>query len=468
MSGARSGAPAWTLSAVELARRYRDGTLDPVAALDDIAARIDAINPALNALVTPDPSARDQARASAQRFARSAPLGSLDGIPVAVKDNLVVAGLRTTWGTRGLAGNLADRDELPVARLRATGAVIVGKTNVPEFTLEGYTANPLFGVTRNPWNLLNTPGGSSGGAVAGCAAGLFPLGLCTDGGGSIRRPAAHTGLVGLKPSIGAIARGGGLPSLLLDLEVVGPIARTVDDAALLFDALRGPDAGDRASLAARPMPQQPRALRVLAVTTLDDAPVDAQIKASFEHATRVVAQLGHSVQRGPLALDLRAVDAFWPIIGQVSLARLFAAQPELRDGASDKYVERAAQGERIGAALFLEGIEAIARFRREAAALFTRIDVVMTPTTAALPWPADEAFPAMIDGKEVGPRGHAIFTGWVNLCGHAAISVPSTPSPSGIPIGVQFVGGYGADDVILDLARAYERVAPWADRRPPI
>ena len=170
-------------------------------------------------------------------------------MPLTVKDNIHVGGLRATWGSRLFADHVAAEDELAVARVRGQGAVIIGKTNCPEFTLQGYTDNLLFGPTRNPWNSRLTPGGSSGGAVAAVASGLAPLALATDGGGSIRRPASHTGLVGLKPSIGRVARVGGFPAILHDMEVIGPIARTTADAALLLSAIAGPDPRDRASLA---------------------------------------------------------------------------------------------------------------------------------------------------------------------------------------------------------------------------
>ncbi|HET9338483.1 MAG TPA: amidase [Casimicrobiaceae bacterium] len=461
-------APTWALSAVELARAFAARALDPVDVLEAVTDRIARIDPQINALVTADPTARMHADASARRHAAGTPLGPLDGVPVAIKDNLLVRGLAATWGTRGLAAYVPDHDELPVARLRAAGAVIVGKTNAPEFTLEGYTGNPVFGVTRNPWDVRLTPGGSSGGSAAGCAAGLFPLALCTDGGGSIRRPASHTGLVGFKPSIGAVPRANGFPSLLLDFEVVGPLARSVDDAALLFDAIRGPDALDRASLAAMPAKADTRTMSILAVPRFGDAPLDPEVAASFDDAVRTLATLGHRVDVGALPLDLEPILAFWPIVGQVSLARLFAAWPGIGEHASVKYVEMASHGERISAARFLEGLEAVAAFRRATTTLFEGVDVVLTPAAAALPWPADEAFPPTIDGRPVGPRGHAVYTGWVNVCGHPAIAVPSTPSRAGLPIGVQMVGAFGADLALIELARAYERAGPWAARRPPL
>jgi aspartyl-tRNA(Asn)/glutamyl-tRNA(Gln) amidotransferase subunit A len=460
-----SAAP-WTLGAAELGRAFRAGTLDPVDVVDALAARAEAVEPAINAMPTRDPSRREAAEASARRHARGEPIGPLDGVPVAVKDNLLARGLPATWGTRGLAAHVPAHDELPVERLRAAGAVIVGKANVPEFTLEGYTANPLFGITRNPWDVRLTPGGSSGGAAAGCAAGMFPLALCTDGGGSIRRPASHTGLVGLKPSIGAVPRADGFPSLLLDFEVVGPIARSVDDAALLFDALRGPDARDRASLPILTAAAGSHRRTILAVRRFGDSPLDAEVAASFDDAVRTLAALGHRVHEGALPLDLGPVLAFWPTVGQVALARLFAAWPDVRAQASPKYVEMAKQGESVAAPQFLDGLEAVAAFRRACTWMFADVDVVLTPAAAALPWPADEPFPPTIDGRAVGPRGHAVYTGWVNVCGHPAIAVPSTPSRSGLPIGVQMVGAFGADLALLELARAYEHAAPWTSRRP--
>ena len=238
----------WRLPAAELSDGYQRARFDPVDVLDAVLARIDTVNERLNAIVTLDvDGARAQARASAARWREGAALSPLDGVPISIKDNLHVQGLRTTWGSRLYADCIAAADELPVARVREAGMVILGKTNVPEFTLTGYTDNTLFGPTRNPWNLDLTPGGSSGGAVAAVASGMGPLALGTDGGGSARRPASHTGLVGLKPSRGRVARADGLPAILFDFEVVAPIARTTLDVEMLMRVIARPHPRDPAS-----------------------------------------------------------------------------------------------------------------------------------------------------------------------------------------------------------------------------
>ena len=465
--------PLWQRGAAQLAAGYAAGHFTPLQALQASLQRHAHCHPQLNAVVTLDePGALAASRDSTARWQAGCPLGPLDGVPLTIKDNLHVRGLRTTWGSQGLAGLLADQDELAVARLRAGGVVILGKTNVPEFTLEGYTHNPLFGVTRNPWNPALTPGGSSGGAVASVAAGVTPLALGTDGGGSTRRPAAHCGLVGFKPSIGAIARTDTLPSLLLDFEVVGTLARTVADTQRLFDVLRGPHPADRASLAAaqaaRDFVKPDRALRILYVERLGGAPLDPQIADSVRAAVQQLADQGHQIERGELPLDLAFLNDAWPQVGQIGLAALFAAQPTWRDAASPKYQAMAAQGDQLPAARLWEILEQVQVLRRAAAALFTRFNLVITPATAALPWPADEAYPPLIDGQAVGPRGHAVYTGWVNAAGLPGLALPCTPSREGLPIGLQLIGAYGADQGLLDVGAAFEKAAPWSDRWPAL
>jgi aspartyl-tRNA(Asn)/glutamyl-tRNA(Gln) amidotransferase subunit A len=238
----------WRQSAAGLASGYAKKEFSPVEVLQSVLGRLDQINPKLNALVTQDRErARVGAAASEKRWLAGAPIGPLDGVPLTVKDNILVGGLRATWGSKLYANYVPAKDELPIARLREAGAIILGKTNCPEFTLQGYTDNLLFGPTRNPWNPELTPGGSSGGAVAAVSAGIGPIAIGTDGGGSIRRPASHTGLVGLKPSRGRVPRCDGFPAFLLHLETLGPMTRKVADLCAVMQVISPADRRDPAS-----------------------------------------------------------------------------------------------------------------------------------------------------------------------------------------------------------------------------
>jgi aspartyl-tRNA(Asn)/glutamyl-tRNA(Gln) amidotransferase subunit A len=459
--GDRARMNLWQASAAELVAGYRQSEFSPREALDAILVLIDAVNPEFNAVVTTDiEGARAAADRSTARWRSGAALGAFDGVPVTVKDNIPVRGMRATWGSRLFSDFLPGADELPVARLRAGGAVILGKTNCSEFTLQGYTDNPLFGVTRNPWNLALTPGGSSGGAVAAVAAGLGPVAVGTDGGGSTRRPAAHTGLVGLKPSRDAIPRRDGFPVILLDCEVIGPIARTVADARALFLALGGGSEATRAG--------SRRELRVLYVAQFGGSPVDREIAASVAAAAKDLAAIGCQVEEGEAPFDVDALNRAWPVISQAGLAWLLSKHPDRLNDVSPAMQELARAGHALSATAYYAAVDAMIRLRESMAAFFSGYDLMLTPTTAALPWPAAEPFPASIDGQSVGPRGHAVFTAFVNMAGCPAISIPCAPSSAGLPIGFQLVGAMGQDDMLCDVAGQYERVRPWVDRWPPV
>lgn len=462
----------WRLGAAGMQRGFRAGSFSPVDVAQACLARLEAVNPKINAVVARrDEDFLREAAASAERHARGRPLSALDGVPVTVKDSLYTADLPTTWGCPALRDHRTGQDEFSVGRARAAGALIIGKTNVPEFALEGYTANPVHGVTRNPWGPALTPGGSTGGGVAALAAGIAPLAIGQDGGGSIRRPASHTGVVGLKPSLSAVPREHVLPSLLLDFEVIGPLARTVEDARMLFDVMRGPAPVDRSSLAAEQARSQARPqgpLRILYVERFGSAPLDPQIAASVGRAVDRLQVLGHSVRRGPLPLDLDFYAEAWPQIGQAGLAQLFDRHPDWALQASGKYLDMAETGRRIPAARLWQILEQVKKLRRASASLFDDLDVIVLPSAAALPWKAEDAFPPRIDGQEVGPRGHAVYTGWVNAAGLPGLALPCDPSREGLPIGMQLVGRYGGDDLLLDLGTAYEAAHPWAQRWPGI
>jgi aspartyl-tRNA(Asn)/glutamyl-tRNA(Gln) amidotransferase subunit A len=466
----------WRLSATELQRRYRERSLTPLAVAQDCLARLEAVNPRINAVIARrDEDFLADAQASTRRYAQGEPLSAIDGIPLSVKDSLFTCDLPTTWGTPALERHHAQHDEFSVGRAREAGALILGKTNVPEFALEGYTDNPIFGATRNPWNLALTPGGSSGGAVAAVACGIGPFAIGQDGGGSIRRPASHAGVVGLKPSLGAVPRYHVLPSLLLDFEVIGPLARTVADARMLFEVMRGNcHAGlDPGSIRARHhgcrvKPGMTAPLRILYVERFGDAPLDPQIADSVGQSVRQLEALGHHVEAGVLPLDLDFYTTAWPQIGQIGLAHLFDQHPEWEARASRKYREMADVGRRLPASRLWAIVEQVKALRKVAATLFDDFDVIVLPSAAALPWKAEDAYPTHIDSQEVGPRGHAVYTGWVNAAGLPALALPCKPSREGLPIGMQLVGRYGGDDQLLDLGAAYEAAHPWAHRWPDL
>ena len=434
----------------------RSGALTAEALLDRCLDRIRRIDPRLNSFVALDEAgARQAARASDARFAAGEPLSLLDGIPISVKDNILVAGMPATWGSRALADFTPDRDELPVARLRAGGAVILGKTNVPELTLEGYTNNDLFGVTRNPWDVRLTPGGSSGGAAAGVAAGLVPAAIGTDGGGSIRRPACHTGLVGWKPSAGRIPRIDGFPAILTDFETIGTLTRSVEDAMLLDAAMAGPDPRDRRSLYAAAPPWRDDGPRILHIAQFGDAPVDPEVAAATADVASALAGEGYPVRDEGVFFDLEDVARIWHVVSRAGAAWLAARNGGAIGTAAGASVRAmAAEGERLTGADYIDALERVAAFRRRCAELFEEVDIVLTPTAAALPWQAELPHPDSIGGLPAGPRDHAIFTGWVNIAGLPGISLPVALSQSGLPIGVQFVGGFGTDAALLDFARS--------------
>lgn len=439
----------WRLGVAEAADAYRSGVLDPETLLDALLDRIARLDPILNTMVAIDrEGARAAARSSAARWRAGAPRSLIDGVPLTVKDNLLMRGLPATWGSRAYADFRPAEDEAPVARLRAAGAVLLGKTNVPELTFEGYTSNRLFGTTRNPWEPALTPGGSSGGAAAGVAAGFAPAAIGTDGGGSIRRPACHAGLVGFKPSIGRVPRAGGFPETLHDFEVVGTLTRSVEDAVLLDAVLSG-----RA-----PPPSTARSLRILYVPRFGDAPLDPEVAAACDAAAAALAEAGHAVETGPVFFDRAAVDEIWRVVGRTGAARV-ARLTEGRLVAEGGPTVRAMaeEGLALSATDYADALSALAAFRRAVAGVFASHDLVFLPSAAALPWPAEAAYPPVIDGQAVGPRGHAVYTGWVNAAGLPAIALPLGLSSGGLPIGGQFVGALGEDSALLAFAGA---VAP--------
>ena len=452
----------WQMSAEALSQAYARRTLSPVEALLSVLSRADAVHPLLNALVVrDDAAAMAAAQASEARWLRGTPLSPLDGVPLTVKDNIPVAGLPCRWGSRLFAHHRPARDESPVARLRAGGALILGKTNVPEFTLQGYTDNPLFGPTGNPWAPALTPGGSSGGAVAAVAAGIGPLALGTDGGGSIRRPCGFTGLHGFKPGRDMVPRADGLPVLLPGLEEAGPIARSMADLLLALRLL---------APTLTPLAEVPGPLRIAYWRAIGDSPVDAAILVRCDAAAERLRALGHTVA---LQSSLPEVEAFnrraWPVIASTGLA---AVLHERIDGHEEDALTPAmaallAQG-RSHSAVDLFQAQALQRaLARALQGLFAQHDLLLTPASAALPWPADQPHPTAIAGQPVDGRGHAVFTAFVNGAGLPALAVPAGPTEDGLPVGLQLVAPRGGDALLCAVGAMWEREAAPAWCWPP-
>jgi aspartyl-tRNA(Asn)/glutamyl-tRNA(Gln) amidotransferase subunit A len=458
-------------SAAELGRAFRAKRISPVDVLDQVLRQCERVNPDLNAIIALDEAgAREAAKASEKRFMARTPLGLLDGVPLTIKDNLLVRGINATWGSALYRNFVPTSDELPVARLRAGGTVIFGKTNVPELTLQGFTSNKLFGTTHNPWDVRLTPGGSSGGAVAAVASGLGPIALGTDGGGSIRRPAGYTNLVGLKSSIGRIARGRGFTEILYDLEVIGLLARTVEDVSLLYSNLVGPDVRDRRSLAVACLnrgPSKPRiGNRIRLVLRFDGSPIDPEIADAVMKSAHRLEGLGYQVEEGRAPFSVDSMNQILNTVFATGVATILRAKESIAD-VDESLVTLLEQGKQLSAADYLMALNSLLDLRNQSDLMFDDYDFLMTPTSAAMPWKSSQSYPHYIEGREVGPRGHAIYTGFVNILGIPAIAIPGPRSAAGLPIGFQLVGRFGDEDSLLAIGHEYESAWPWANDWPP-
>jgi Asp-tRNA(Asn)/Glu-tRNA(Gln) amidotransferase A subunit family amidase len=473
----------WT-SATELAKQIRRGKLSPVELVDALLARIERVNPSVNAYCTiTAEQARAQAKVAEAALRSGDELGLLHGVPYSLKDLTPTKGIRTTMGSKIFEHNVPEADGLLVQRMRAAGAILLGKTNTPEFGCKPLTDNQVFGATRNPWALDRSPGGSSGGAAAAVAAGLGPLAQGSDLAASIRQPAAWSGVVGFKPSQGRVPRFPN-PSGWSGLSVDGPIARTVADAALMFAAIAGPDPRDPLSLPSTGEewdavveemdPEAPsgpvlRGLRVAWTPDLGGAaPVDATVAAICGQAARAFEDLECSLEEDT------------PEIGQIEYAfRLLNAG--LRQTTLGKYLDEwrdwmdpilVGRLEVAGDASALDVAQAeVARtaYHQRLCAFFERYDLLVLPTAVTPALPVDVQFPIQVGGRDLmQPFDMLLPTYAFNFSNFPAISVPAGWTDDGLPVGLQIVGGWQQDALVLRAAAAFEQARPWADRRPPV
>ncbi len=458
------------LSACELATVIRDKTVSPVEVTQAVLNRIERLNPSLNAFCTSmADSALEAARAAEADVVRGKQLGPLHGVPVSIKDNLYVKGVRTTFGSQLLKDFVPDKDAPIVERLRNAGAVIIGRTNSPEFGWKGVTDNLVFGATRNPWNLELTPGGSSGGGSAAVASGLGPIGMGTDGGGSLRIPASFCGLVGHKPSFGRVPHYPGIS--VGSLRHVGGMTRTVSDAALLLDVVAGPDERDQCSLPATDVEYVTEIDRgieqVRAAYSLDlgYGQVDSEVAESCARGAQRLTEAGAVVEQ----IDLDWADPYecWKVFFYGgSTARLrdsFAEQGHLLDPGLRAAVE---EGMKLSAAEFTRALTARNEFWLQVCRVFDTYDLLVTPTLAVPPFRVGQNNADPFPGQQLGDLQWTGFTYPFNLTGQPATSVPSGWTTSNLPIGMQIIGRRFDDSLVLRAARAWEQIQPWKHQWP--
>jgi len=459
-------------SVTELAPRLRSRALSPVELLEDLLARIERFG-VLNAFITvTGAEARAQARAAEEEIAAGRYRGPLHGIPVSLKDLIDTQGIRTTCGSRILADRIPAEDATVAVRLRAAGAVLLGKTALHEFAYGVTTNNPHFGPTRNPWHLDRIPGGSSGGSGAAVASGLGPVSLGTDTGGSIRIPAALCGVVGLKPTYGRVSRHGVFP-LAWTLDHVGPLTRTVEDAALVLQAIAGPDEKDPSTLGYS-VPDLGGGLRRpvagMRVGVLSDEfhrQVSGDVAERFQAALEVLTGLGIKLEEVQFPRPSEARTAALAVI----LAEAASVHERwLHDRPQDygtETLDLLRRGQLLSATQYLRAQKVRALMLREVGDLLTSRIALVLPTVPVVA-PAIGQTAVTVGGRSGEDRGVLTqLVRLINFVGFPAVSVPCGFGEDGLPVGLQVVGRPMDEPSVLAIALAFERATPWHLRHPP-
>ncbi|MDB5581872.1 MAG: hypothetical protein JWR80_7048 [Bradyrhizobium sp.] len=468
------------LPAIELAKRIRSRRLSSVELTETLLARIEASQSSLNAFIT---ICRDGALTAAREadaaIALGKDVGPLHGVPVSVKDIINTAGIRTTWGSRTMAENVPSADAIAVDRLKQAGAVIIGKTTTSEFAHKLMTDAPLFGTTRNPWDLRYTPGGSSGGSAVAVAAGLGPLSLATDAGASTRLPAACTGIVGLKPTLGLIPHSQ-VPDGFNNFIHLGLMARTVADTALMLDVLSGADSSDPHSLGVA------RTQALAAVSHLNSGSLqgfrvawrplvgntmlDDEVRHACEQAVEAFRGLRCRIDVVDTPID--NAEPAWRVLQQSNwAARFFDRIEELAPVLDPSFVEGIRAGGAYTGLQITRATYKRTEHFRTVQNWFGAYDLVLTPTMSRPPLAADHAAleSITIGGLNAGDMRQSWipYLNLFDLTGHPAVSIPCGWTQEGLPIGLQIVGPWYADAAVLQAAAAFERARPWVYRLPP-
>jgi aspartyl-tRNA(Asn)/glutamyl-tRNA(Gln) amidotransferase subunit A len=453
------------MTAAHLSKLYRHGKTSPVEVMDAVLARTDKVNPRLNVFCKIDSEAAiAAARASEKRWKKGKPLSAIDGVPVSIKELVRVKGWPASMGSKLTDKAPVDADAPAVARLREAGAIVFAQSTSSEFGHKGVTDTPLNGVTRNPWNPERTPGGSSGGAGAAVAAGLGPLAIGTDGGGSVRIPSSFNGLVGLKATYGRVPNWP--PTLNGDLSNTGPMCRTAHDCALMMNAIARPDPRDPTQLAeedidyVKALRRKSKKPRVAFLLRMSEHPLDLEVAALVTKAAKRFDKMGCKVEEisappFPHADAGRIFLAHW----LSNLQRLIDLYPEARHGEFDPNL---LAGAKAGRRYTMNDVVTAHAGRREMAVawnlFFEKYDFLLTPTVAVQPF-------EVLKNAPDGPEGKTNFmwspyTATFNLTRHPAASMPCGLSSTGLPVGLQIVSGHFKDAAVLAAAARYSEEHP--------
>lgn len=469
------------MDAVTLARRIRSKELSPVEVVDASLNRMDKLEPVIHAFCTPTP---ELARATAKKIEKAImageEVGPLAGVPVGIKDLVCSAGIRTVSGSIAYKDFVPEEDDVVVERLRNAGAVILGKTNVPEFGYSGVGHNPVFETTRNPWNTDLTPGGSSAGSGAGVVSGIMPFAIGSDGGGSIRIPSAHSGVFGMKASMGRVplypgCRDERYPGVSSweSIEHIGPMSRKVADSALMLSVIAGPDDRDRHSL---PEPKfdwmeclkgDLKGCKVAYSSDWGYAAVDPEVRRVVGEAVKAFeSDLGCKVVEDNPGWD-DPYYAFWGLVALETdlkgMREMVAKYPGQMSPHLVDFLMRPWTAEDLTNAVIARKavVNKMWRFMR-------KYDFLLTPTLACPPFPIHMQGPEKIEGRMVEPFQWLAFTFPINMTGQPAASIPAGWTKDGLPVGLQIIGKHLDDPMVLRASAAFEAARPWQDRRPPL
>ncbi len=467
------------MPAVKAAALIRSKKLSPVEYIDTVLAAIERAQPALNCFrVVMAEQARADAKVAEKAVGDGAPLGPLHGVPLSIKDLLDVKGVPTRHGSAIFDDNPpAAADDVLVKRLRTAGAIVIGKATTPEFGVKGLTDGPSFGTTRNPWNLERTPGGSSGGGAAAVAAGLGPLSLGTDGAGSIRGPASCSGLVGLKPTLGAVPIDASRDAFGNNA-YAGPLERTTTDAAIMHSVLVGPSEKDpwslsgdgQRSLSPKLAGRDLSGLRIGYIELTANPRIAADVRANSRACLAAWQEMGAVVDEVTDRIDW--IEYEGRVLYQANFAVFCAPYlPKWQNRMDPVTLAFMERGAKFTLADFRNAQYARTRLFRSIQALFERYDFLVTPTNSrtALDVTHDAANDdVLVDGVKCGitRQGWTSYQYPFNLTGHPAMAVPSGFGTDGLPTSIQIVGKWGGETDVLRLGALLEEARPWAQHRP--